>query len=91
MKKTILSLGILAAIGSAQAFAADTSLYVRGNAGPSSHNVGGCYGNQNDVMVGAAIGCTFSPNIGVEGGFNDYGKVNFGGFDGSAKNPFMPR
>ena len=85
MKKTILSLGILAAIASTQVFAADTNLYVRGNVGPSSYDIGGGYGNQNDVMVGAAIGYTFSPNIGVEVGFNDYGKVNFGGFDASAK------
>jgi OmpA-OmpF porin, OOP family len=85
MKKTILSLGILAAIGSTQAFAADTNFYVRGNIGQSSYDIGGGYGNQTDIMVGAALGYTFSPNIGVEAGFNDYGKVNYGGVDGSAK------
>ncbi len=85
MKKTILSLGILAAIASTQAFAADTNLYVRGNIGPSSYDVGGGYGTQNDVMVGVALGYTFSPNIGAEVGFNDYGRVNYGGVDGTAK------
>ena len=85
MKKSILSLGILAAIASTQAFAADTNLYVRGNIGQSNYDIGGGYGNKTDAMVGAAIGYTFSPNIGIEAGFNDYGKVNYGGADGSAK------
>ncbi|HEX9392989.1 MAG TPA: outer membrane beta-barrel protein [Usitatibacteraceae bacterium] len=85
MKKTILSLGILAAIASTQVFAADTNLYVRGNVGPSSYDVGGGYGTQNDVMVGVALGYTFSPNLAAEVGFNDYGKINFGGVDGTAK------
>lgn len=85
MKKTVLSLGILAAIGSTQVFAADTNLYVRGNVGQSRYDIGGGYGNKTDSMIGAAIGYTFSPNIGAEVGFNDYGSVTFGGAKGSAK------
>lgn len=85
MKKTILSLGILAAIGSMQAFAADTNLYVRGNVGQSRYDIGGGYGNKTDSVIGAAMGYTFSPNIGVEVGYNDYGSVNFGAAAASAK------
>lgn len=85
MKKTILTLGILAAIASTQALAADNKLYVRANAGQSSYDIGGGFGNKTDSVIGAAVGYTFSPNIGVEAGFNDYGSVNFGGVDAKAK------
>ena len=85
MKKTILTLGILAAIASTQAIAADNNLYVRANAGQSRYDIGGGFGNKTDSVIGAAVGYTFSPNIGVEAGFNDYGSVNFGGADARAK------
>ena len=85
MKKTILTLGILAAIASTQALAADNKLYVRANAGQSSYDVGRGFGNKTDSVIGAAVGYTFSPNIGVEAGFNDYGTVRFSGADARAK------
>ena len=85
MKKTILTLGILAAIASTQALAADNKLYVRANAGQSSYDVGNGFGNKTDSVIGAAVGYTFSPNIGVEAGFNDYGSVRYGGADSKAK------
>ncbi len=85
MRKTILSVGILAAIVSTQSFAADTDLYLRGNAGPSNYDIGGAYGNKAGVMVGGALGYGFTPNVGVELGFNNYGKVKYSPLEGTAK------
>jgi opacity protein-like surface antigen len=93
VKKSILYTGVccsvlasLASVAHAQGGASESAgVYVSGNVGRSQYDIGDGFGKKRDVTAGGAVGYQFNPNIGVELGFNDYGKVKFDGIDAKAR------
>lgn len=90
MKKSLICSGLvlLGAVASTQVAAqqnAGSGFFVSGNAGRSQFNIGDGLGKKNDFVAGVSVGYSFNPNVAVEAGFNDYGKVEFGGVNGKAR------
>lgn len=82
----LVAAGSIAAVASISAVAQENAgVFVSGNAGRSEYDIGNGFGKKNKVVGGVGVGYAFNQNIAVELGFNDYGKVNFGGVDGRAR------
>lgn len=88
VKKSLLCLSIvstLGAVASTEAMAQDAGFFVSGQAGQSRFDIGGGFGKKNATAAGIGVGYNFNPIVALELGYNDYGKVNFSGVDGTAK------
>jgi OmpA-OmpF porin, OOP family len=81
MKKTIrltLAATVLSAVAatSFNTFAQDSSgFFVSANIGPSQYKLDDVE-KKNKVLAGVGVGYSFTPNVALELGFNDYGKIN---------------
>ncbi len=87
MKKTpyaVLATLVLAAV-SAPALAQDTPWYAHIQAGQSKYDLDGFPGDNKDRYAVLGLGYKLSPQIAVEGGYADFGKVKFSGATGEAK------
>lgn len=97
IKKSVIALALAGTFGGVMAVPAlaapdstDAGFFVSGQAGRSRYDVGNDgfgndFGKKNATIGGVGIGYAFNPIIAVELSYNDYGKVRFGGVDGSAK------
>jgi OOP family OmpA-OmpF porin len=84
MKKTFLATLALAAI-SAPAMAQDTPWYAHVQAGQSKYDLDGLPGDNKDRFAILGLGYKLSPQLAVEGGYADFGKIKFSGASGEAK------
>lgn len=87
MKKTpyaVLATLALATIA-VPASAADTPWYAHIQAGQSKYDLDGLSGDNKDRYAVIGLGYKLSPQISVEGGYADFGKVKFLGATGEAK------
>lgn len=84
MKKTLLATLVLAAV-SAPAMAQDTPWYAHLQAGQSKYDLDGLSGDNKDRYAVIGLGYKFSPQLSVEGGYADFGKIKFSGAAGEAK------
>jgi opacity protein-like surface antigen len=93
VKKSLLYTGVCISVLSSAVLTAHaqpntaegSGVYVSGNVGRSQYDIGDGFGKKRDVTAGGAVGYQFNPNIGVELGFNDYGKVTVNGIDAKAR------
>jgi OOP family OmpA-OmpF porin len=90
MKKTVLTLGIMSAAFALPALADDTGWNVTANVGRShfggDFNVPGASVSRNGTAAGLGLGYSFSKNVGVELGYEDFGKASLNGtVSGDAK------
>jgi OmpA-OmpF porin, OOP family len=80
--KKIIRLALAATVLSAVAvtsfntFAQDSSgFFLSANIGPSQYKLDDVE-KKNKVLAGVGVGYSFTPNVALELGFNDYGKIN---------------
>jgi Outer membrane protein beta-barrel domain len=99
IKKSFTALALAGTLGAAIAVpamaapdSADAGFFVSGQFGRSRYDIGSDgrgndFGKKNGTIGGVGIGYAFNPIIAVELSYNDYGKVKYGGIDGTAKSP----
>jgi opacity protein-like surface antigen len=79
MNKTLLVASLLALSGmSSIAAAADDSWFINGNLGSSKLSINGFGTSDSETSGGVGGGYYFTPNFGVEGFYNNFGKRNDG-------------
>lgn len=88
MKKTLLATLVLAAV-SVPALAQDAQWYATLQGGKSKYDLDGLPGDNKDRAALIGLGYKFSPQLAVEGGFADFGKINFSGVTGEARSVYV--
>jgi opacity protein-like surface antigen len=89
MKKTLLIAGLIAAFTALPAAAQQSNWYVHGAAGQSKYDFDNVPGDDKGTSYNFAVGYNFSPVVGLELGYADFGKGRFGGVDAKAQSTHL--
>jgi OmpA-OmpF porin, OOP family len=87
MKKALLASIVLATL-SAPALAQNTPWYTTVQAGQSKFDIEGLPGDNKDRLFLLGVGYRLTPQLALEGGYADFGKVNVLGAEGEAKSVY---